>query len=41
LGRTTVRGSTSYTYNGDGTLVSQLTGGVTTRYTQDLAAPLS
>ena len=27
--------------NGGGTLVSQLTGGVTTRYTQDLAAPLS
>ncbi len=27
--------------NGDGTLVSQATGGVTTRYTQDLAAPLS
>jgi YD repeat-containing protein len=41
LNRTTVRGGTSYTYNGDGTLVSQATSGVTTRYTQDLAAPLS
>ena len=28
-------------YNGDGTLVSQVLGGVTTRYTQDLASPLS
>jgi RHS repeat-associated protein len=41
LSRTTARGSTTYGYNGDGTLVSQATGGVTTRYTQDLAAPLS
>jgi RHS repeat-associated protein len=41
LGRTTVRGSTTYAYNGDGTLVSQATSGVTTRYTQDLAAPLT
>jgi YD repeat-containing protein len=41
LNRTTARGGTSYIYNGDGTLVSQATGGVTTRYTQDLAAPLS
>jgi YD repeat-containing protein len=40
LGRTTVRGTTTYAYNGDGTLVSQATSGVTTRYTQDLAAPL-
>jgi hypothetical protein len=40
LNRTTVPGAT-YAYNGDGTLVSQLTGGVTTRYSQDLAAPLS
>jgi YD repeat-containing protein len=40
LGRTTVRGATTYGYNGDGTLVSQATSGVTTRYTQDLAAPL-
>ena len=41
LNRTTVRGATTYGYNGDGTLVSQATSGVTTRYTQDLAAPLS
>jgi YD repeat-containing protein len=41
LNRTTARGTTTYTYTGDGTLVSQATGGVTTRYTQDLAAPLS
>jgi YD repeat-containing protein len=41
LNRTTVRGTTTYGYNGDGTLVSQLTSGVTTRYAQDLAAPLS
>ncbi len=41
LNRTTVRGATTYAYNGDGTLVSQATSGVTTRYTQDLAAPLS
>jgi YD repeat-containing protein len=41
LNRTTARGSTTYAYNGDGTLVSQASGGVTTRYTQDLAAPLS
>jgi hypothetical protein len=41
LSRTTARGGTTYAYNGDGTLVSQATGGVTTRYTQDLAAPLS
>ena len=40
LNRTTVRGGTTYGYNGDGTLVSQATSGVTTRYTQDLAAPL-
>jgi RHS repeat-associated protein len=41
LHRTTARGGTTYAYNGDGVLVSQLTAGVTTRYTQDLAAPLS
>jgi RHS repeat-associated protein len=41
LSRTTARGTMTYAYNGDGTLVSQATGGVTTRYTQDLAAPLS
>jgi RHS repeat-associated protein len=35
------RGTTTSAYNGDGTLVSQAVGGVTTRYTQDLAAPLS
>ena len=32
---------TTYTYTVDGTLVSQATSGVTTRYTQDFAAPLS
>jgi hypothetical protein len=31
----------TYAYNGDGTLVSQATSGVTTRSTQDLAVPLS
>jgi len=36
-----VRGSTTYTYNGDGTLVKQIAGGVTTLYTQDLASPLT
>ncbi|MDZ4719241.1 MAG: RHS repeat-associated core domain-containing protein [Roseiflexaceae bacterium] len=36
-----MRGTTSNAYNGDGTLVAQTTGGVTTRYTQDLASPLS
>jgi PKD repeat protein len=41
LSRTIARGGTTYAYNGDGTLVSQATGGVTTRYTQDLAAPLT
>jgi RHS repeat-associated protein len=33
--------TTNYTYNGDGTLVSQTSSGTTTRYTQDLAAPLA
>ena len=33
--------TTTNSYNGDGTLVSQLTGSTTTRYTQDLAAPLA
>jgi len=37
LGRMTVRGSTTYAYNGDGTLVDD----GTTQYAQDLAAPLS
>src|SRR5262249_18020895 len=41
LSRMTVRGTTVYTYTGDGALVSQASGGVTTRYTQDLAAPLT
>jgi YD repeat-containing protein len=41
LSRMTQRGTTTYTYNGDGTLVAQATSGVTTRYTQDLASPLS
>ncbi len=36
----TARGSTTYASNGDGTIVSQATSGVTTRYIQDLAAPL-
>ena len=33
--------TTTNSYNGDGTLVSQVTGATTTRYTQDLASPLS
>lgn len=39
----TMRAGTTTTnaYNGDGTLVSQVAGATTTRYTQDLAAPLS
>ncbi|MBK9944711.1 MAG: RHS repeat-associated core domain-containing protein [Kouleothrix sp.] len=41
LNRMTTRGTTTYGYNGDGALISQLTAGITTRYTQDLAAPLS
>ncbi|MDZ4721389.1 MAG: LamG-like jellyroll fold domain-containing protein, partial [Roseiflexaceae bacterium] len=41
LNRVTTHGTTSNAYNGDGTLVSQVVGGVTTRYTQDLASPLS
>jgi RHS repeat-associated protein len=41
LHRVLTSGTTSYTYTGDGTLVSETTGGTTTRYTQDLAAPLS
>ena len=40
LNRTTVRGTTTYAYNGDGTLVSQTASSVTTHYTQNLAAPL-
>jgi RHS repeat-associated protein len=39
--RLTQRGTTSYSYNGDDVLVAQATAGVTTRYTQDLASPLS
>lgn len=31
----------SNTYNADGTLVAQIQGSTTTRYTQDVAAPLS
>ena len=41
LNRTTARSTTAYAYNGDGTLVSQTASSVTTRYTQDLAAPLT
>jgi RHS repeat-associated protein len=41
LNRLTARSGITFSYNGDGTLVSQLTGGTTTRYTQDLASPLS
>lgn len=39
----TTRAGTTTTngYTGGGTLVSQVVGGTTTRYTQDLAAPLS
>jgi hypothetical protein len=37
LGRMTIRSTTPYTYNGDGALVDD----GTTRYTQDLASPLS
>ena len=37
----TQRGTTTYTYNGDGTLVKQVAGGTTTLYTQDLASPLT
>jgi hypothetical protein len=50
LARMTARGGTTYAYNGDGTLVSQVTGGVTTnverrtenveRRTVSLAAPM-
>jgi RHS repeat-associated protein len=41
LSRMTARGTTTYTYNGDGTLIAQAISGVTTRYTQDLASPLT
>jgi RHS repeat-associated protein len=41
LNRLTARSGITFSYNGDGTLVSQLTGGTTTRYSQDLAGPLS
>gem|GEM_PF-1307846 len=41
LNRLTVQGTTTNAYNGDDTLVSQTVGGTTTRYTQDLASPLS
>jgi len=41
LNRTTQRGTTTYRYNGDGTLVKQIASGTTTLYTQHLAAPLS
>lgn len=33
--------STTYTYNGDGVLMAQQAEGATTRYAQDLAAPLA
>lgn len=43
LHRMTTRGggTTTYGSNSDGVLVSQMTGGVTTRSTHDLVAPLS
>jgi RHS repeat-associated protein len=41
LNRLKQRGSTTYASNGDGVMVSQTLGGNTTRYTQDLASPLS
>jgi len=41
LNRMTVRGVTTYTYNGDGVLVRQVAGSTRITYTQDLAAPLS
>jgi len=41
LNRLTTQGSTTNTYTGDGTLVAQMTGATTTRFTQDLVAPLS
>ena len=41
LNRVLSAGNTSHQYNGDGTLVAQTQNSVTTRYTHDLAAPLS
>jgi YD repeat-containing protein len=41
LNRLVRQGGTSYAYNGDGVLIAQTTGSTTTRYTQDLVAPLS
>ncbi len=42
LASTTSAGQTrTNDYSGDGVLVAQTTGGTTTRYVQDLAAPLS
>ena len=41
LSRVLSVGSTTNQYNADGTLVAQTVGSITTRYTQDLAAPLS
>ena len=41
LNRVLTMGSTSNTYNADGTLVAQTVSSVTTRSTQDVAAPLS
>jgi uncharacterized protein RhaS with RHS repeats len=41
LNRLTQHNSTTYGYNGDGILVRASSGGSTTRYTQDLAAPLA
>jgi YD repeat-containing protein len=40
-GNLTADGATTYSYNGDGTLVAQAVGGTTTLYTQDLASPLT
>ena len=37
-GTSAISATRSYTYTGDGTLVSQVAGGTTTRYAQDLAA---
>jgi len=41
LSRLTSQGGMNYAYNGDGALVAQTVGATTTRYAQDLVAPLS
>ncbi|KAB8144824.1 hypothetical protein F8S13_03020 [Chloroflexia bacterium SDU3-3] len=41
LSRLSAQGTTTFDYNADGVLVAQASGGATTRYAQDLAAPLS